>query len=199
MSVLSQDETISFLFYLLFPLLNAPIDWLSLGITRGLLNNIRHEHHGGWHAFGWALLDVILAIFFLLLVSAVLVLTLNLLDKDLLQKILTDLKTNGDNLNNYWVYAMLLSTLIPTLVHFIIAATALTLWLPQHWRHWVASNLHQNYIKVLIATTYITITPFIGIAAAGALVYGLYQLIHTQGHWLASLLLDWANWLAGVV
>ena len=195
----STNGKIFSLFYLLFPLLNAPIDWLSLGITRGLLNSIRHKHHGGYHAFVWALLDVVLAIGFLLLVSAVLVLTLGVLDKDLLLKILDDLRNNGSDINNYWVYAMLLSTLIPTVVHFIIAASALTLWLPQHWRHWVATNLHQNHYKILIASTYLTITPVIGIVASGGLVYGLYWLLETQGDWLAGVLLGWANWLAAVV
>ena len=193
------DGKIFLLFYLLFPILNAPIDWLSLGITRGLLNSIRHEHHGGYHAFAWALLDVVLAIGFLLLVSAILVVTLGIVDKDLLLKILDGLRNNGSDINHYWVYAMLLSTLVPTLIHFIIAASALTLWLPQHWRHWVATNLHQNHYKILIASTYLTITPVIGILASGGLLYGLYQLLKTQGNWLANSLLTWADWLAAIV
>ena len=197
--ITSIDETvvgILLLFYFIFPLLNAPIDWLSLGITRGLLQSIRYEHHGGWVAFAWALLDVVLAFGFLLLVSAVLVIAIGLVDSTLLHTTLNEINQEATAKNYYWIYAMLLTTLIPTLLHFALAASALMLWLPQTWRHRIANNLQHNHYKLLAASAYLTITPFIGILTPMLLLYGLYQLLIAHGGWLANGLLSWAKMLA---
>ena len=93
---------------------------------------------------------------------------------------------------------MLLTTLIPTLLHFALAASALTLWLPQTLRHRIANNLELNHYKILAASAYISITPFIGILAPVALLYGLYQLLIAHGGWLAAILLSWADLLASL-
>ena len=69
---------------------------------------------------------------------AVLVITVGWVDSSLLHKIMAGLYKDGGDINNYWIYAMLLTTLIPTLVHFALAASALTLWLPQSLRHRIA-------------------------------------------------------------
>lgn len=201
-----QPDLVYLLFFLLFPLLNSPIDWLSLGVTRGLLQSIRHEHHGGWVAFAWALVDVVLAFSFLLLVSAVLVIAMGLVDGSMLHTVLAEIKqgmmapvNSGqvETVKNYpWIYAMLLTTLIPTLLHFVLAASALTLWLPQKWRHHIANNLQHNHYKILAASTYLTITPFIGVLAPMLLLYGLYQVLIAHGGWLAKVLLSWAVMLA---
>jgi len=195
----SKGDDIFILFYFLLPLLNAPIDWLSLGITRGLLQSIRHQHHGGWSAFVWALLDVILAVFFLLLVSALLVIAIGLVDSKMLQTGLNEIHQTNTAKNYYWVYAMLFTTLIPTLLHFALAASALVLWLPQTWRHKLAHNLKENHYKLIATSAYLTITPMIGLLAPVALLYGLYSLLTQHGSWLAEILLDWANFLANAL
>lgn len=99
----------------------------------------------------------------------------------------------------YWVHAMLLTTLIPTLVHFAIAGASLTLWLPQQWRHRIANNLEKNHYKLWAASFYLTFTPIIGLFAPIALLYGLYLLVTAHGGWLGGVLLKWANLLAGVI
>jgi hypothetical protein len=190
------------LFLLIFPLLNAPLDWLSLNITRGLLQSIRHQHHGGWQAFSWALFDLILALIFLLIVSAILVLAMGYADwltgDSYLPTILSEISRSDTAKNYYWIYPMLLTTLVPTLVHFILAGAALTLWLPHDWRYSIVDNLENNHYKTRAAAFYLTVTPFVGLLTPIALLYGLYLLLNTQSAWLGNMLLEWAKLLAGL-
>jgi hypothetical protein len=61
------------LFWLLLPLVNAPLDWISLGVTRGLLQAVRVGQHSGMKALGFASADLLLALVFLFLITALLV------------------------------------------------------------------------------------------------------------------------------
>ncbi len=194
------------LFWLVLPLVNAPLDWLSLGVTRGLLQAARAGHHGGWPALGFGLLDLGFALVFLFLIAAVLVLA-TALGNVMAGKTLVDLnvmlaqvRANPLDVNEWWVYFMMLSTLVPTLVHFALAGGAATLWLPQKLRERIAHNLEQNHYKISLAWVYLTFTPAVGFVVAPALLLGLlYWLVTVHGGWLGGHLLDWAEWLAALV
>jgi len=119
---------------LIFPLINVPLDWLSLGVTRGLLRCIADGHHGGTSAVKWAVIDLSLAFFFLLAAAASCLLSV------LLVTVLTeatgndlvfgDVSATGEQARrsilevkaDIWLMAG--TTLIPTLLHFLIALWA---------------------------------------------------------------------------
>ena len=201
--VQNSEYMVMLLFWLVLPLVNAPLDWLSLGVTRGLLQAVRAQKHGGWRTLGWGLLDLVFALGFLFLIAAVLVVATALgnvvAGKTLvdLEAIFTGLRDDPWSVNHWWVYFMLLSTLVPTLIHFALAGGAATLWLPQRLREQVADNLEQNHYKLSVAWVYLTFTPAIGFVVAPALLLGLlYWLVTTQGGWFGGHLLNWAEWLA---
>lgn len=198
-----KDYMVLVLFWLVLPLVNASLDWLSLGVTRGLLQAVRMERHGGWRTLGWGFLDLVFALVFLFLIATLLVLV-TALGNVVSGKVLVDLdviftgfRANPWGINHWWVYFMMLSTLVPTLVHFALVGGAATLWFPQKLRERIAHNLEYNYYKISAAWVYLTFTPVIGFVVAPAfLMWLLYWLVTTNGGWLGGYLLDWAEWLA---
>lgn len=205
LSVESNDinRVIFYLFFIIFPLLNLPLDWVSLAITRGLLHSIRHKHHDGWKAFIWVALDFFLAILFLFSISAILVLTIGLVDKlsgqSFLNTALEEVSNPETAKNYYWLYAMLLTTLIPTLIHFFLAGFSLILWLPHNLRHIIVYNIEHDFYRLWLASIYLTVTPIIGIITPITLLYSLYLLIISYDNWLGSLLLEWAKYLSKII
>ena len=130
------------LFLVLLPLLNAPLDWLSMGVTRGLLYEILHGRHSGWRGVFWSVMDLLIAMVFLLLMAGVLTVAIILANWlsflggghavfDL-QLAFSGLRNNPAGTEHWWLYAMLLTTLLPTLLHFVIAAVAFVLMVPRH-------------------------------------------------------------------
>ena len=114
-------------------LINAPFDWVSLGLTRALLR--RGLELGGWWPYALALVDAVP-----------------------LQPLFNGIATNPTAPEYWWLYALLLSTLIPSLVNLVIGGTSLVRGVPGistmllryiperggvlRWdRHWVATVL----------------------------------------------------------
>lgn len=128
-SILTSLQII-ILFLLILPLTNAPLDWLSLGVTRGLLYAIAHEKHSAPKALWWALLDFGIALIFLALTAVVLTVSVSFANwlsiagggetVFSLAQVFCDM-SNGNALNqdHWWIYAMLLTTLIPTFLHCV--------------------------------------------------------------------------------
>ena len=191
------------LFWLLLPLVNTPLDWLSLGVTRGLLQAVRSGEHSTRVALVWAAMDLVLALAFLFLITAVLVGVTSLgnavAGKTLvdIQLILQGIKETPASVDHWWIYFMLLSTLVPTLIHFALAGGAATLWLPRKWRLSIADGLEHDVHKTQLAWVYLTFTPIAGfIVVPAALLFFLWWLVNVNGAWLGTHLLDWAQWLA---
>ncbi len=121
------------LFLGVLPLLNAPLDWLSFGITRGLLRSIASGGHGTGLSLLWAAADLLLALVFLLLVALTTWTGIWLMNQLAvwaggsaildMAGLLEQLRT-GSWKENLWIWLMLGSTLIPTAVHFLIASMA---------------------------------------------------------------------------
>jgi hypothetical protein len=205
-SLKDDKYMIYLLFLILLPLVNAPLDWLSLGVTRGLLQAVRTGRHSSHRALGFALADLGLALVFLFLITAVLVgvtaLGNSVSGKTLVDigGILQDVRCAPAKVDHWWIYFMLLSTLVPTLIHFALAGGAATLWIPRPVRLWLADGLERDQHKAFLAWLYLTFMPVLGfIIVPGALLHSLWWLVTTQDAWLGTHLLDWADMLAGRV
>lgn len=201
---LENSQALIFLmFWLLLPLVNAPMDWLSLGVTRGLLQSMRAGQHSGLIVLVWTVADLLFALVFLFLITAALV-GMTALGNATTSKILVDIshilkqvRNDPANINQWWIYFMLLSTLVPTLVHFALAGGVATLWLPRKARLWLANGLERDLHKTFAAWAYLTFMPMIGfILMPCALLYFLWWLLNVHGGWLGMRLLDWAEMLA---
>lgn len=191
------------LFYLILPLINAPLDWLSLGITRALLQSIRFNHHRFGRALVWSLVDLGLAVVALLLVSGVMVSVVSLANlltiKPIvdLQNLFNSLNSLENWQNNLWIYFMLLSTLIPTAIHFALAGGALTLAVSNKQRRTILKDIETNDLSAKKAWMYVSLMPAFGfVLAPTLLLFSLYWVLHAHGAFLGNALLSWAELLA---
>lgn len=128
------------LFLGLLTLLNAPFDWISLGLTRGLLR--RGLEVGGWAPLGLALLDALLAAVIVGALTFTMVLGVQLFDALAVagggqDKAVLPLTTLFDGIQAHptapeywWVYALLLSTMIPSILNLAIGGASLARGLP---------------------------------------------------------------------
>ena len=190
------------MFLLLLPLANTLLDWLSLGATRHLLQRLQVDH-GWWHAIWWAVIDLMLALMFLLLISVVLVSVISLanlfainpvLD---LQAVFDSLRDTSDHASDFWVYFLLLSTLIPTLVHFALVGGALTRAIPQQWRYKLVDGIVKHEHKTWYAYWYLVLTPAVGFVLAPALLLSLlWWIVPAHGGLIGGELLDLAESVA---
>jgi hypothetical protein len=161
----AEQEFKPFLIFLvLLPLVNSVFDWLSLAATRWLLRHIAKGQYSTLHIAAKALFD--LGIGLVLLVALALTCTAALQTMNLLAHVpgkqaffdltglLHRIRTAPGNPAVWWVYFTLFSTLLPTLVHAIIAAGSFLTWrLPEKWRdHWqdilTKHDLDNNHCKV---------------------------------------------------
>jgi hypothetical protein len=176
------------LFLGLLTLINAPFDWASLGLTRALLR--RGLELGGWWPYVLALVDAACAAGIITILSIVFVLSIQLFDGLAahsagegarilpLGQLLDGIEAHPAAPELWWVYAMLLSTMIPSLVNLTISGASLVrgipwitkvlLWLmpergapPSFDRQWIA----------LLLTSQVFVGAAIGVIAQGALAY----------------------------
>jgi hypothetical protein len=174
------------LFLGLLTLLNAPFDWFSLGLTRALLR--RGLEIGGWAPYFLAIVDAALAAGVIVALTLAMVIGVQFFDaagvhgggKAILP---LDALFNGIAANPWapeywWLYALLLSTMVPSLVNLVIGGTSLVRGLPGvpslllryiperggvlKWdRHWIATVL----------TAQVAVGAALGIAAQIFLVW----------------------------
>jgi hypothetical protein len=154
------------LFLGLLTLVNAPFDWASLGLTRALLR--RGLELGGWWPYALALVDAALAAAIISLLALTMVVTVQAFDALAihgggapilpLEPLFNGISANPSAPEYWWVYALLLSTMIPSLVNLVIGGTSLVRglsgvplvllpYIPERggvlkWdRHWIAMVL----------------------------------------------------------
>lgn len=199
-------------FVVLMPLANAPLGWLSLGVTRGLLHAIRDRTHRSGVAIFWAIVDVVLALNFLALVSAATVGAIALANRMAvdgggvaivdLDALLTGIRETPGDPTYYWIYLMLLTTVVPTVLHAFVAALALVNWAGQApvlatWRAKAAEDLGQDVHQRWAATTYLSLVPVAALVLAGSLVW--LMLLALSNDWVLGGLISWLTWFAGVI
>lgn len=213
-----NDSMIWLLFYVLLPLLNVVWDWLSLGVTRSLLYAIADRVHGGWVAFGWALLDGVLALGFLFLITLTVVVGIattnwvaqlgggcgaSVLD---LQLLFDGLRVDALNPDYWWLYFMFLYTLVPTIVHMVIASLSVLLWIPRHklqeWtKDWKDEQHKFDFPKFALAGGYLAIVAPLAVFMPIALVLILIWLLFTLGggYTFGTWLLDFLQTVASMI
>jgi hypothetical protein len=173
------------LFLGILTLLNAPFDWFSVGLTRALLR--RGLELGGWWPYVLALVDAALAAVIIALLAIVMVIGVQAFDTAAmhgggapvlpLEDLFNGIAAHPTAAEYWWLYALLLSTMIPSLLNLVIGGTSLMRGLPRlptlllgfvpargavlRWdRHWIAAVL----------TTQVAAGAVLGIAAQAFLV-----------------------------
>jgi hypothetical protein len=196
------------LFLGLLTLLNAPFDWASLGLTRALLR--RGLELGGWWPYFLALLDALLAGVIIAMLALTMVIAVQTFDGLVnrsggkpvlpLTPLFDGLAAHPEAPEYWWIYALLLSTMIPSLVNLVIGGTALTRTapglpllllrfmpagrsVPAFDRAWIA----------LVLTLQIAGGVFLGVAAQALLAVGLIRYVMP---WAGLGLLDMARAVA---
>lgn len=213
-----EDVQVVFLVFLAaLPLLNAFWDWLSLGISRGLLSAIALGKQTGWHALGWALLDLGLAVVFLIAIVLTITAALAAYNKLAfaggheavidLSVLFGGLREEPLNRSHYWVYAMFLSTLIPTFIHAVAASAAgiqaVSEFSPlKKWRRAAARQLERDAVGRIWAQLYLTFVPLLAIVVPIGFIYVLYLVIPAHGApfgwWLLDISEATASWIGGI-
>ncbi|MBL3562036.1 hypothetical protein [Rhodovulum sulfidophilum] len=168
------DPRILLLFLGVFPILNAVFDYLSYGVTVWLVRKGASKKGGGTLLLG--AVDVLCAAMIFFALSASLVAIIEMINR-LAGGTVIDVAALLDGIQNqpedhWWVFGMIFSTLVPTLVHlFIVALSAIT-WLPPWARH---------RIKAGIAAGRDDGGAFQVAAFATALIYTAYAALITYG------------------
>jgi hypothetical protein len=121
-------------------LINAPFDWIALGLTRALLR--RGLELGGWWPYFLAFIDALAAAFIIVLLTitmAISVQTFDHLAERLggpdarvlpLDKLFDGIEANPFAPEYWWIYALLLSTVIPSLLNLMIGGVSLLRGIP---------------------------------------------------------------------
>lgn len=196
------------LFLGLLTLLNAPFDWFSLGLTRALLR--RGLELSGWYPLAFALIDAVLAAALVAALTVVMVVFVQAFDALAvhsggvailpLDQLFSGIAARPAAPEYWWAYALLLSTMIPSLLNLMIGGASLMRGVPGlpslllrsipdgkavlPWdRHWIAAVL----------TGQITIGAILGIAAQAAITVGVILYVMP---WLGFGLLDLAREVA---
>ena len=134
----------SLLFLNLFTLLNAPFDWLSLGLTRALMR--RGLEREKWWPYLYAVVDALLASAIIAALAMAMVAGVQLFD-DLaalnggepifpsVREFLNAMSEHPGKPEYWWVYATLFSTMLPSLTNLFIAGISLARGVPgiQSW------------------------------------------------------------------
>ena len=144
--------------WLLLPLLNSPLDWLSWGFSRFLGRGIQKSR--GWRVLGThIILDLGVALILLCAIAALMAMGLEGLNNVLAWRAgeaapfnfaptLMDLKINpfGEHI---WITLMLLTTLVPTLLHGLMVLLAMVTWaVRKNWLREYALTKLKSYHKV---------------------------------------------------
>lgn len=174
----------------IFPLLNGPVDWLSLNVTRYFSYKIL-EHKGKFsYLIGLGLLDLLAAIFFMALITGLMLTVLaginglsmwvagkEVLPLDNIMQALIDPKQRQQY---YWVHFMVLSTLIPTVIHFLLVLLSAAIWPITHMaRHsyqefWSGEPRHRLKVfnHVQRKNYYVA---FVSVTIVALLGYGIFN------------------------
>jgi hypothetical protein len=126
------------LFSGLLTLLDAPFDWASLGLTRALLR--RGLELGGWWPYALALADACLAAVIIAALALTMVVGVQAFDALAvhgggtpilpLASLFKGVAADPTAPEYWWLYALLLSTMIPSLVNLVIGGASLLRGLP---------------------------------------------------------------------
>jgi len=187
----------------LLPLVNALFDWLSYGATIWLMRKGRRKG-GGW-PFLAGFADIGVALVLLAAVSVALVTVLGFLDMARGDQfidvgvLLTGLRDAPGQ--NWWVVAMVASTLVPTLVHLALAFVSSVTWVPVRVWDGVLKRLNLDHAApvTFAATLVFTALIFFYVLAPVGLIWGTGYALWVFGGALRDVyvagLIDYASWV----
>jgi hypothetical protein len=197
------------LFLGLLTLLNAPFDWFSVGLTRALLR--LGLQLGSWWPYVLAIVDAALAAVIVGVLALVMVIGIQTFDSFALhgggkpvlplEPMFKGIAEHPTAPEYWWIYALLLSTMIPSLVNLAIGGTSLARDVPGLpnliLRSMPAQGAVLRWDRAWIATLLtgqIAIGTALGIAAQILLAVGIIGYVMP---WLGlGLLLDMARDIA---
>jgi hypothetical protein len=167
----------------LLPLVNAVFDWLSYGITLWLLTR---GHRRGWPLVS-ALADLAAAAVLFAALSVTLVCLFGLIDHlrgaPLIDvgRLLIGLR--DDPAGNWWLVAMVASTLVPTLLHLGLAFVSAVTWFRAGlWNRLLDRfDIHQGIEVTLPATIAFTGAFIAYLIIPPLLLYVLWRMLWTHG------------------
>ena len=176
----------------LFPLVNAPFDYLSTGLTRYLLRQSRDA--SSWlKRTALSIADLFAALLLLVLLAISLVVVMEAFNSAAGQTIinvkalLTDLRENPLAGRHWWIYFALFSTLFPTIIHAACwALSFIRFQLPQRHRVWMVAQFDNNFeagnktrFWVLCSLTFQMTTAFIlPLLAIITIILFIFTLTH---------------------
>ncbi len=187
------------LFLGLLTLLNAPFDWASLGLTRALLR--RGLELGGWWPTFLAIVDACLAGVIIALLALTMVIGVQAFDELAvhgggakaavlpLGPLFDGIAKNPGAPEYWWACALLLSTMIPSLINLTIGGMALTRGIPGVsllLLRWIPEGRdvpdYRRPLAALVLTGQMFSGAALGIAAQALIAWGLlYQLMPAIG------------------
>ena len=138
------DVTVMLIFWGVLPVWNGIFDYLSVGLTRWLVRAgaARREK-----AFLYGCYDLGAAILAFTGLGCALIVMIHLMNclasaplLDL-SSLFNDLRTPARRDDYWWLYAMLFSTLVPTLLHLAVSLWSLTALIPAWIKTWTADQL----------------------------------------------------------
>lgn len=192
------------LFLGIFPIVNAVFDYLSYGVTIWLVRSGLRQRILSTLVFWF--LDAVFAGTIFLALSAVLVGIVAALNRVSggamfdVGMVLTGLETTPEQY--WWVFGMIFSTLVPTLVHLGIVALSMITWVPPQIRMPIEAGIAGRAESGLRFQLAALATTTVHTLYALTLTWGLYEL----GRWLWShkgpvlyWYLDRIEWWAGVL
>ena len=196
----------------LVPLANMPFDWLSVGVTRGLLRRGAASESSA-APFWLGLLDAGLGLVLLLALAAAMIVTLQCVDivvrlagadKDLIDvpNRLLNLGRAPYDPQNWWIYFTLFSTLLPGALNLLIGMISLTtvsfpshrLYLIRRIRRLRGGTPGRDGTRYGVSIG-LGIPVFIGAMGTGLMLWGLYYLLGLAGPPALRLFLGLAAWL----
>ena len=188
------------LFLGLLTLINAPFDWVSLGLTRALLR--RGLERQGWWPYVYSFFDIAFATVIIVLLVVAMVIGVQAFDElavlgsgDPVKVVLSlhalfeGIAAKPAEPEYWWVYALLLSTMIPSLVNLAIGGASLARGVPgvpalllkfmPADRAPTAAN--RGWIATVL-TGQVFFGAFLGVAAQVLLIWGIgYYLMPKVG------------------
>jgi len=196
-----------FILIFVLPVTNALLDWQSWAISRYLIRRLEIDaQNSNWLAMSiHFMLDIILAFIFLATLTAMFANiasflgmlgdtneTSNILSSDIFLNAATDPAGKG-----LWLSIMLVSTLLPTLIHSSIALLAI-LFLPPPLRKYPTRYLAVDSPSILegwMISGYISIWITIAISLVLTLLYIIMYLVNYHGTTYWDLIFQIANFL----
>jgi len=200
-------------FLAVLPLVNALFDWGSLGLTRHLLRRALAAKVAFARVI-YGAIDALAALGVLAALAVVIPAALTGLNAlamgggwpepliDVAGR-LALLRTSPDDPSVWWIHLMLFSTLLPSVVHVIVAGAAVvTLVWPHRWNRWYAAKLRPDQLahgpQRRIAAAYLTVRQVMEFGLPIAALAFVAALMFVYGIALPQVA-SWLLWLATAV